>query len=116
MAYTYQNFYQDFKQICEKYVFPELEEMGGEPAVFVTEYRRNHYGPHMFRHGTTSELAAEGVPWFTLQEARGDSENNPETAAMYALKGGALKDITNEAAEMVKKQMDLKDFGLPRNL
>lgn len=114
MAYRYINYYQDFKMICENYVWPELIAMGGEPEYYARKMMESKYGMHMFRHGFSSKLAAETEEWKKVMEARGDSPNNPDTAAMYVIKGGGMQRIVDDASEELAKDIKKKgDSDLP---
>ncbi len=115
MAYRYENYLQDFQIICEKYVFPELKAMGGEKEAFVLGMKKGFMGPHMFRHGFTCRLVEAGYPWNIIQVARGDSPNNPDTAALYTIKGGALQTIAGKVDNVITRKI-LEQNTFPRML
>ncbi len=113
MAYNYQNYYMDFKEVCQKYVIPELLEMGGEPEYYAKQLSNSRYGPHMFRHAFSCRLADEGAAWNIIQFYRGDK--TPDTAAGYLLNGGAFDSCILCNATFIEEKMKEKgkEFGLP---
>ena len=125
LAYNYRNYHDDFKKICEKYVFPELLKLGGKEAMYAKKMMNSSYGPHMFRHSFSGNLVKEGAEWNEIQEYRGDSPNNPNTAAMYILKGGGVQSVVDDNSVILYKMMGneeiLKNGGIeikdiPRSL
>ena len=106
LGYNYRNYRDDFKIICEKYVFPELIKLGGKEAIYAKKMMNSSYGPHMFRHSFSENLVNEGARWNEIMEYRGDSPNNPDTAAMYILKGGGMQSVVDDNSAILYKMME----------
>ncbi len=111
VGYCYRNYRDDFKIICEKYVFPELIKNGGREAMYAKKMMNSSYGPHMLRHFFTEELVNKGASWIEIQEYRGDSPSNPNTAAMYILKGGGVQSVVDDNSTILYKMMGSTEIG-----
>lgn len=111
IGYCYRNYRDDFKIICEKYVFPELIKMGGREALYAKKMMNSSYGPHMLRHFFTEELVKKGASWIEVQEYRGDSPSNPNTAALYILKGGGVQSVVDDNSAILYKMMENMETG-----